>query len=412
MQDNKENIIEIQVTGQQVKEKWEPLADKVQKKEPKKKIPTPSITSFPTPRRYDEELLITQKGERVLAPEIAKAKEELMGILSKKKRFSNAPSYLKESIRRGNIYLADEIRCGALIPSLSRQYNGSIMDRVLRALPEILYLQNIEYNQTENGLGLKEILSREERIRLFAWDGMELFANEESESSNFDARKAAIIRYNPREIAKVIYGCTKPQHSQVECIREAIDFLANTPVFFPTDDGSGYFYRTLINKQKAGYTSKENPNIDFELMQLAPIFTCALLPAKNGGQKGKEALVWHIPTATASKVLGSSPKEWRLLAFLEYKYSFAYTDVKKAAAEGRTEKHIEKIESVLTAITTEEQLATNREGSRNRAKLDKEVTGYFANMVKLGLIKEGTFKREGTNYIWEWGTSYLLSKKE
>lgn len=348
-----------------------------------------SYSSYPSPRKYEiERLRTTQEGAALLPI----YKEEISAGLN---RAAADGTISKREAERliGEIHIAEQGREEALLSTL-RVNSGITMEKVLRFIPEEVYRQNLQLQALSDGTAYRALKGKSGDTQLSLF-----FEMEEQSGDTIRNAKAPVLRYNAREWVKIICGTTNPKNSQIRQIDSVIEKLSNFRIYYPLGDGQ-YLFRTLIQRTKAGVLDAKRGI--YEYITLSPYLTLALAKGKRGGLLADTEVVWKLPLSEANKVLGKASIEWALLDYLELLYSYAYSDIKKASAQGSELPHKEEKAKLLSKLLGESATKTYSSRSSNKDRNLKGLASAFAKMEELGYIAKGSFKEEKSFYSWRW----------
>lgn len=348
-------------------------------------------TSYPSPRAYDKEYL---KSGAEAADIMPVYKEEIVRAYRERLKGKSLTAEQVKEIER-KIIVIQEGKADAILSSLSSIYTGVTMDKVLRAIPEILYSQNRALGTLSDGKAHKALPPK-------AGTQLSLFV--EIEENPMAYKNAAMVRYSAREWAKLIYAKSNPLPKEEEYIDKVVQQLSETKIYYPLGGGK-YAYTPLIWRSHSGiFDARSADGTNFEYIMLHPLFTLALTESKRGILSDKE-VTWHLPMRIVGKHLNTT-LEYRLLTKLEVLYSHAKNDIKAAAAEGKRVYHRENKNTLLSVVST----ASSASFKKNKARILKNLQTAFEKMEQLDIIAPDTFKEEKENYYWEWSPTYLSKR--
>ena len=269
---------------------------------------------------------------------------------------------------------------GLLISSISIAFKGDTIDKILNFIPEVLYQQNVKLETQSTGLALKSLQLT------FPFDENIL----ENSFSSKALKNMPIILYERNEWAKNIFG-ENPQNSQKKRLEEHLNKLKEFRVISPSH-GGGVDLLPLIFELPEHIT-KEGKIV--RRLLLNSVFTLAI---ENGTPK--ERFIKSLSVAERSKYL-SNKIEWRLSSLLENYYSASYNNIKNDNLAFKI-----KVDTIIEKIGTEIS-----KKHRNETRTLKAISSSFHNMEQLGIIKKGSFRREGDFYLWDWDKDYFAERE-
>jgi hypothetical protein len=353
---------------------------------PSKVVEERDISSYPSPRSYSEEYLRSKQEAATLMPIY---KEGIVKALQERQKGRLTDKQAKEI--EDKIIVIQDGKADAILSSLSHTATGVTMDRVLRFIPELLFRENSRLRTLTEGTAYRAIVPQEDtQLSLF-------LENEEKAFS----KGTAILRYSSREWAKLIYNKSNPLPKEEGFIERVIEQLSETKLYYPLGGGK-YAYTPLIWRSNTGVIDTQDADgLNYEYIRLHPLFTLALTESKRGIVGDKE-VVWHLPIKYIGTLL-TKQVEYRLLEDLENRYSYAKGDIKAAAAKGEKVVGRANRESLLSIVYAGKEITLKKNPSRIR----KDIAAAFAKMVQVGIIEEGTFKEDKSNYVWVWSPNYF-----
>ena len=353
---------------------------------PKRDRQEKDISSYPSPRSYSEEYLKSRQEAGELMP---KYKAEIVKALQDRQKYSLSDKQAKEI--EDKIIIIQDGKADAILSTLSHSATGVTMDRVLRAIPELLYRENTKLKTLSEGTAYRAISPKEDtQLSLF------VEAEEKALSTG-----TAILRYSSREWAKLIYNKSNPLPKEEGFIDRVVEQLSETKIYYPLGGGK-YAYMPLIWRSNTGVLDTQDADgLSYEYIRLHPLFTLALTEGKRG-TLGDRAITWHAPIKVVGSVL-TKTIEYRLLERLEYLYSYAHSAIKAKAATGEIEMHSEGKDALLSLVSTADAASLKK----NKSRIIKDILTAFAKMEEIGIIAKGTFKEDRLNYRWGWSPDYL-----
>ena len=344
------------------------------------------ISSYPSPRAYSEEYLKTKDEETAIMPVY---KEEIVRALRKRQGGCLTEAQAKEI--EDKIIVIQDGKRDAILSTLSRSATGVTMDRVLRFLPELLYRENTKLKTLSEGTAYRAISPKEDTQ-------LSLFVETEEKALSSGT---AILKYSSREWAKLIYNKSNPLPKEEGFIDRVVEQLSQTKIYYPLGGGK-YAYTPLIWRSNTGVIDTQDADgLNYEYIRLHPLFTLALTEGKRG-IKGDAPIVWHAPIRIVGSIL-TKTIEYRLLDRLEYLYSYAHSNIKAKAATGEIEMHSESKDKLLSIVSTADAASLKK----NKSRIIKDILTAFAKMEQIGIIANGTFKEDKSNYIWGWNPDFF-----
>lgn len=268
-----------------------------------------------------------------------------------------------------------DVEQGVLISSISKAFKGDTIDKILNYIPQVLYEQNVRYSTQSTGLALNSV-----QLKLPFEDNLENVFSERT------LKNMPVILYERNEWAKNIFG-GKPQNSQKKRLDEHINKLKEFRVISPAHNGG-------INLLPLIYELPEHITKDGKIIRrlsLNSIFTLAI-------EKGtpKERFIKSLSVAERSKYL-TNKTDWRLSSLLESYYSASYYNIQSG-----------KISFKIGVNTIIEKIGTEIDKKhRHETRTLTAISSSFYNMEQLGIIKKGSFRREGDFYLWDWNKEYF-----
>lgn len=344
------------------------------------------ISSYPSPRAYSEEYLKTKDEETAIMPVY---KEEIVRALRKRQGGCLTEAQAKEI--EDKIIVIQDGKRDAILSTLSRSATGVTMDRVLRFLPELLYRENTKLKTLSEGTAYRAISPKEDTQ-------LSLFVETEEKALSSGT---AILKYSSREWAKLIYNKSNPLPKEEGFIDRVVEQLSQTKIYYPLGGGK-YAYTPLIWRSNTGVIDTQDADgLNYEYIRLHPLFTLALTEGKRG-IKGDAPIVWHAPIRIVGSIL-TKTIEYRLLDRLELLYSYAHSAIKAKAATGEIEMHSESKDKLLSIVSTADAASLKK----NKSRIIKDILTAFAKMEQIGIIANGTFKEDKSNYIWGWNPDFF-----